>query len=201
MYKVFVYDKPVIITSGGDGNYLRDRTLFLRYDGASELALLLQDMDKVNDFDEVQLWHPDLEFLWKEFSQFFKVMQAAGGLVRHSDGRYLVIKRHGKWDLPKGKLEAGESESEGALREVEEETGVENLSLGDKIEVTYHAWPRGDQWILKHTHWYHMSTDSSKVLTPQAIEDITEAVWLPAEELEQVRQNTYGSIRGLIADY
>jgi len=53
-------------------------------------------------------------------------IEAAGGVVMRDDGRVVVVHRprYDDWTLPKGKLDAGESFEQAALREVEEETGL-----------------------------------------------------------------------------
>src|SRR3546814_20699790 len=66
-------------------------------------------------------------------------IEAAGGLVRNQQGQYLFIFRHGKWDLPKGKLEAGDTPAEGGIREVEEECGITIATLGTPLDHTWHA--------------------------------------------------------------
>jgi 8-oxo-dGTP diphosphatase len=58
-----------------------------------------------------------------------EIVRAAGGIVHRTrdDGteEIAVIHRpkYGDWTLPKGKLDPGETDGQGALREVEEETG------------------------------------------------------------------------------
>ena len=68
------------------------------------------------------------------------MVEAAGGLVFNKDGGILMIFRNGKWDLPKGKLEIGESVEECAIREVQEECGVSGLIIENKIKDTYHTY-------------------------------------------------------------
>ena len=62
---------------------------------------------------------------------------AAGGLVTNENNELLMIFRRGKWDLPKGKLDKGETIEECAIREVEEETGIGNhMTCPSMIGVT-----------------------------------------------------------------
>ena len=110
-------------------------------------------------------------------------------------GDYLLIRRDGLWDLPKGHQEPGEDISVTALREVQEETGVDNLELGDLICITDHCYWRNNMWHLKHTWWYMMHYMTPVDLTPQTEEDITKAAWVAKSSLPPFLKNTYPSIK------
>lgn len=107
---------------------------------------------------------------------------AAGGVIcnkTHNQIRVLLIKRKGFWDLPKGKLEEGESIEECAVREVEEETGVINVSIEDFLCETYHEYFEDETKYGKTTHWYSMKTGNPDFgFDPQAEEGITEMKWI-----------------------
>jgi ADP-ribose pyrophosphatase YjhB (NUDIX family) len=98
------------------------------------------------------------------------------------------------WDLPKGHQEEGEDIRTTALREVQEETGVGQLELGELICVTDHCYLRGGTWHLKHTWWYDMLYTDPVDLTPQREEDITKAAWVARSSLSPYLKNTYPSI-------
>ena len=121
-------------------------------------------------------------------------VNAAGGLVTNSRGEFLLIRRSGLWDLPKGHQEPGEAIETTALREVEEETGISGLVLGDFIKVTDHTYFRNEKWHLKHTWWYGMSVSEDPELTPQTEEGITEVRWVSKEELPELLKQTYPTI-------
>ena len=121
-------------------------------------------------------------------------VNAGGGLVSNRRGDYLLIRRNDLWDLPKGHQEAGETIQTCALREVEEETGVEGLILRDLICVTDHCYRRNGIWHLKHTWWFDMLYNNPTDLTPQKEEDITKAVWVAKSSLPPYLHNTYPSI-------
>lgn len=130
-----------------------------------------------------------------------KVIEAAGGLVKNQTNEYLFIKRLGKWDLPKGKIEKGELIEEAAVREVEEECGITVDKLDHKIVETYHVYELKGEVILKITYWFAMNSDGLQQLVPQTEEDITEARWIKKGDFDEVHQNTYPSIIQVLDNY
>ena len=137
----------------------------------------------------------------KRFKDAFKILEAAGGVVKKGD-ELLFIYRLERWDLPKGKIEAGEDVETAAVREVEEECGVE-ASITHKIIETWHTYTsRKGNEILKCTHWYAMNCMNDTALAPQTEEDIQEVKWLSKEEVEKVVYvNTYNSIKEVMSYY
>lgn len=130
------------------------------------------------------------------FARNFRIIHAAGGIVRNEQEAILMIYRLDKWDFPKGKVEAGEQYAEAAIREVEEETGLKDITLGEPLPSTFHTYELRGEPILKETHWYAMRAHS-QLLTPQTVEDITEAVWVPFEEVRQKLEQSYLSLKAL----
>ena len=126
----------------------------------------------------VILCSADIKKLKNQFFSCFKMIEAGGGVVRNKKDEYLLIHRKKKWDLPKGKLESDESPRGGAVREVEEETGVRIINIYDKLCKTYHTYKLKDEWILKKTHWYMMKGDLTSKLTPQTEEGISQVEWV-----------------------
>jgi mutator protein MutT len=122
------------------------------------------------------------------------LIQAAGGLVENEKGEILFIFRRGKWDLPKGKIDPGETLEECAIREVEEETGITNLRLIKFLLVTYHDYTEGGMKIKKESHWFLMNASSQQALVPQLEEDISEIRWIAPADLGSVLKNTYPTI-------
>ncbi len=122
------------------------------------------------------------------------LIQAGGGLVENEKGEILFMFRRGKWDLPKGKLDPGETLESCAVREVEEETGVSRLELIRFLITTEHEYEERRQFILKQTHWYLMKADSSQPLIPQKEEDITELKWVGRPDYKMILDNTYPGI-------
>jgi 8-oxo-dGTP pyrophosphatase MutT (NUDIX family) len=122
---------------------------------------------------------------------------AAGGLVINGENKLLMIFRRGFWDLPKGKLDDGETIEACAIREVQEETGVVDIELGDFITITYHEY--FDTYlqlpVVKESHWYAMKVKGSPTLIPQTAEDITDIEWVDAITRETYLQKSYPSIQ------
>jgi 8-oxo-dGTP pyrophosphatase MutT (NUDIX family) len=123
-----------------------------------------------------------------------KVILAAGGVVENEKGEILLIFRKKHWDLPKGKLDEGESIEECAVREVEEETGLQNVILGELIDTTKHQYEENGEQIIKRTAWYRMKGSSLDKLTPQTEEQIEDIRWVKPDELQPYTENTYSNI-------
>lgn len=144
---------------------------------------------------DICLTSNDQDELFQLFADQFVRMEAAGGIVKNNHHSYLFIKRFGIWDLPKGKVEAGESIAQAAIREVTEETGINQLMVGEAMPDTYHLYPTKSKMILKCTHWFHLTTPSTSRPVPQLTEQITEAHWLSLAESKQAMSHTYRSLR------
>ncbi len=144
------------------------------------------------------IMHHDLKELQSKFFAHFEIIQAGGGLVHNKKGEILFIFRRGKWDLPKGKLEPGESIELCAEREVMEETGLQHIEMGKKLATTYHTYSEHGKLILKESHWYAMRTLKDEVLQPQIEEQITEIKWVPKNELNYYLENSFGAIKDVI---
>lgn len=138
--------------------------------------------------------------LYNILKKQFKVIKAAGGIVFNEEGKLLLIKRLGKWDLPKGKIESGEDQRLAALREVHEECGLHFLGILEKHANTYHAYQLKGRWILKKTVWYRMAAWGDISVVPQTEEDITEVRWVDEAFVRQKDFDTYDSLKDLFRD-
>lgn len=130
----------------------------------------------------------------KEIKKHFIPIKAAGGLVLNQKDELLLIKRLGKWDLPKGKLETGETKPVGAIREVEEECGISDVLIAKKLKSSYHVYQIKEDWVIKTSYWYLMNYSGNELLKPQTEENITEAVWVDFKTLEIDKLDTYPAI-------
>jgi 8-oxo-dGTP pyrophosphatase MutT (NUDIX family) len=126
---------------------------------------------------------------------------AAGGIVQNEKGEILLQLRKGKWDLPKGKLDKGESIEECAVREVEEETGLRNIHLGELIGTTIHFYTEKGEDIEKETFWYDMRVSGEQKLVPQIEEDIHDLKWVKEPDLGPFLKNTYDNIIDIVEKY
>ena len=129
-----------------------------------------------------------------------KKIIAGGGVVVNEKNQVLFIYRRKKWDLPKGKLDPGEDIKACAIREVMEETGIRDLTIGNLIIVTTHSYEENGMNMQKETHWFEMkaSTVDNSTLTPQLEEDIEKIEWVSPENLEEYLSETYTNIQQVL---
>ena len=188
-YKVFINDKVVFFHINVDNanNYSEDCVLVSNNEVEIEQFISSNQMKD----SELQIFGSNS---FDNYFQSFKKIDAAGGLVENDKNEYLFIFRLEKWDLPKGKVEKGEALDEAALREVEEECGVDDLELKEHLITTYHTYQMFGEKVLKSTYWYKMYSGFNSEFTPQLEEDITEVEWKSKFDLKVVKENTYGSI-------
>ncbi len=192
--KIYFGDKPVFLCDEISPEIEEYRhhpdAVFIDEISGPAIKSLLHEIVKP-EFHAGILFHADLGALKKSFFKHFTLMQTGGGLIVNEKKDFLMIFRRGKWDLPKGKINKGESLEECALREVEEETGLKEILLGKKITVTYHTYTEFGKHFLKESHWYSMSCSSKQKLIPQAEEDITAIEWVKPKELNAKFSNTF----------
>lgn len=195
--KIYFDDKPLFLCDNIDETiepYVHhDDAVFIDELDPHTVKSMIHEM-QLEKIHAGVFFHPNLEELKKAFFKKFVLVQAAGGLVRNEKDEVLMIFRRGKWDLPKGKLDKGETLEECAVREVEEETGLKNIQLTGPLLVTHHTYHEGTRFILKESHWFSMETKSDQALVPQAEEDIYEIKWVKNGELKQYFKNTFPSV-------
>lgn len=174
-------------------------TLVQYYDQTDALAHRFIEFAEHPEFTTFFLWSgSNYKEMKMHFFSLFKVLEAAGGVVRNEQNQILVIFRNDKWDLPKGKIDKKkETFREAALREVKEETGLEDITVNGKLITTYHLYLRKERMILKPTYWYEMFAHSSGKLVPEERENITKVVWVSEDELPEILSNTYYSLEEL----
>ena len=129
----------------------------------------------------------------------FKVAMAGGGIVE-KEGKLLLIYRKKKWDLPKGKLDAGETIEACALREVAEETGVK-ANLETEITAIWHTYISNKKYVLKKTYWYAMICENDEKMEPQKGEGIKKVEWMDMDEVRKSLKDSYRSIRHVVQEY
>lgn len=196
MYKVFINDKPIILTDS-----LKKTNNFPVYIfNETVIDEILHKLIKGNA-KGINLFCANLEMAWKKFQRNFAVVVAAGGLVVNNSNEILFIYRNNTWDLPKGRIEEGESIEETAVREVEEECGIQNLELQSYLTTTYHLFFMDDSMQIKVTHWYFMKSNFYKKLTPQVEEGITKVAFKNKQQVADALQNTYENIKLVLETY
>ncbi|PCI00226.1 MAG: NUDIX hydrolase [Flavobacteriaceae bacterium] len=189
MYKVFVNERPLILTNNKEAI----EGGFLHYSEAIEFkGLVAQFLE--DERNSMHVYHSDLRYVWSHFKTSFKVEKAAGGLVYNDKEQLLFIHRFGKWDLPKGHIEKGEGKKEAAIREVEEECGISELEIVNKLPTTYHMFERNGKMILKITYWYQMFSNDKSTLIPQTEEGIEAVCFKTKEEQIDALKNSYENI-------
>jgi 8-oxo-dGTP pyrophosphatase MutT (NUDIX family) len=200
--KIYFNDRPLFLCDTVNDeleSYVsRDEPILVNKFSPQIIPAMVQDMRS----DEIKagfLFHYDLEesknAVWKNFH----IVKAAGGIVINENQEMLFILRLGKWDLPKGKLDSGETIEECATREVEEETGLKNVQIKSFLLTTYHTYKERGKFILKETYWYTMKINGDQKLVPQTEEDILDLKWVRKEGLGEILKNTYPSIKDVLA--
>lgn len=190
MYKVFVKNIPIILST--------KKNIGSQY---TAIPLKLVDFEQLikkvtkGKLLYINLYHKNEEKLERFLREKLPVVEAAGGLVYNNKKEILFIYRNSKWDLPKGGLKKGESYEQAAIREVEEETGVENLEIRRFITKTYHVFKRNDTFKLKITYWYEMYSNFSGELIPQEKEGIKKAKWKNFEKSQKALQECYENVK------
>ena len=193
MLQIFYKEKPIIIS---DKKSDLKNSLIIDPELVENLDLLkLLTKKKINS---IGVFSNEFELIINIFKKKFPEIIAAGGKVINNKSEILFIYRNKKWDLPKGKAEKNEIISETALREVEEETGIKNLSIIKPLEKTYHIFKRVDKYYLKTTYWFEMKSDFNGKFKPQKKEGITRVEWIGIENLSSVLPKSYANIRLLI---
>ena len=190
MYKVFVNDKPLFLTNKVSKE--TDFQLFLLETVDIEQLILKMFNNKIK---KAYLYHPDEKEILNKVKEKIPVKKAGGGLVYNKKGEVLFIFRNGKWDLPKGGCDKGEEIEDCSIREVEEETGVNDLKITKKLQKTYHVFKRNGVYRLKITHWFKMTTTFEGTPVPQENEGIEKVAWLNKEQIKEALTNSYENIK------
>lgn len=196
-YKIYFDHKPLFLADQIDKEIEpfthHDDTVLIDEFSTPALHALIHEMHQPKIHAGIFV-HQDLAQLRKAFWKKFTLVPAAGSLVLNEQEQLLFIFRKGKWDLPKGKREAGESPETCALRETAEETGLTNLSLIKPLCTTFHTYVENGKALLKETAWYSLKASGPQELVPQIAEQITDITWADPKALAAYKANTYLSI-------
>ncbi|WP_396601806.1 NUDIX hydrolase [Algibacter sp. R77976] len=193
MYKVFVGDKPIILTT-----VVENETNFKNYLLKTvDMAKVIRKLNRTS-LSEVRLIHKNPKKILNKFLKKLPNVIAGGGKVYNDKGEILFIYRNDKWDLPKGKTEKKETIEETSIREVEEETGVKGLKITKPLDTTYHIFKRNGRYKIKITYWFEMKTSYDGGLQAQENEGITKVAWLNEKQTEEALKNSYANIKLLV---
>lgn len=104
---------------------------------------------------------------------------AAKGVITNQKGEVLLLNHEGRWESPGGRLESGEMLRDGLKREIQEETGITEIEIGDVVHV--------DEWVRRDGK--HVVAVYFRVTTTQA--DVTishehqDAAWVSLDKLKE----------------
>ena len=202
MYKIFINEIPVILKEGNKidvVNVADDRNPVYYFTQRKEIDKALMLIENGTHLKSLTIYGEDAKQIRKILFADYKKIKAAGGVVFNQNGELLMIFRRQMWDLPKGKLDAGEKKKVAAMREITEETGVQKLRILKKLTKSYHTYLlENNVKVLKVTHWYLMMTDDKSPLIPQAEEGIEIVRWVNVDQLADKLNKTYANISEVI---
>jgi ADP-ribose pyrophosphatase YjhB (NUDIX family) len=198
--KIYSVDKVIYLIDNQDVFNVREGVVLESVQTAEEMKAKYNKLMNKNNVKEIYFFNTKLTLLLDYFSSLFRIIEAAGGLVKNEKGEWLFIFRNGKWDLPKGKIEKGEAVKTAAIREVEEECGIGGLSILKELPSTYHTYFLEEKNILKRTYWFEMLCTDTSQLVPQTEEGITEVKWIASAHLKPVYDKTYDSIKEVLKE-
>lgn len=199
--KIFFNDKPLFLCDALDEVLQpivhQEDVVFIDELNSHTIKTIIHEMQQPQIHAGV-FFNKNLNELKKELFKKFIVVPAAGGLIINEKKQVLLIYRRGKWDLPKGKLEKGESPQDGAVREVKEETGLLKVKTMKLLTLTYHTYHEGARMMLKESHWFLMRAKSDQKLTPQKEEDIVDIRWANRKDIPGYLLNSFASVIDVI---
>ena len=202
--KIYFNDKPLFLCDSVDETiqpYVHhDDAIFIDELDTHTVKAMIHEMQQPEIHAGV-FYHTDLAELKKAFYKKFTLVMAAGGAVQNEKNELLAIFRRGKWDLPKGKLDKGETLEDCAVREVEEETGLRQVRLLSPLLITYHTYHEGTKFILKESHWYTMQVSGKQELIPQTEEDIQAVKWVTTGEVTALFPECFPSVVDVIGEW
>jgi 8-oxo-dGTP pyrophosphatase MutT (NUDIX family) len=195
-YKVYFDNR--VITLSPEPDRVQKYALFHKFGAREELFAQISEFAVNNEIPSLNIYSTNINNLWKVFSSWFTVIEAAGGLVGHPSGKYLFIMRYGRWDLPKGHIEEGETPEQCAIREVTEECNIRGHNIMGTLPPSYHTYLFDGRPYMKKTWWFRMSYSGEMITEPQAEEGITHAEWLEPKEIARIKENTFQSLLDLL---
>jgi len=205
MYEVFLNERKIVITQTGNTSFVKEVIITENLNSVEEVKNWFLKF-AASETKSAVLFHSSPEIFWEVlFLPVFTSIPAAGGVVIRNN-KLLFIKRNDKWDLPKGKIDKGETIQKTAIREVAEECGISGHQITKALPSTFHIFQSPFEetnglWIIKETHWFEMNYAGDENGLPQTIENITEIKWFEKWDLDEVLRNTYENLKSVITLY
>lgn len=193
--RIYLNDKFIEFT-GTNTQSSQNQSIKLENTKEDEKKLnnLVEDFLDVSKKNSIYISNISFETALELIKKSFYYIEAAGGFIE-KDGKFLFIRRHNRWDLPKGKLEKGETIKEAAVRECEEECGIKGLNIIKPLNSTFHIYQYKKGYALKQSYWFYMQTDYADKLIPQLEESITEVDWFDKTTIQEtLLKDTYYTI-------
>jgi 8-oxo-dGTP pyrophosphatase MutT (NUDIX family) len=127
----------------------------------------------------------------------------AGGVVfRVKNGglEFLLLQDvKGRWSIPKGHVESGETLEQTAVREIEEETGLSQIKIIDKLDKIHFFYRMNGKLIFMTTFVFLMeATEPDETLQPEKSEGIIDVSWF--DEAAALRAIEYKATRVLVEE-
>ena len=194
MYKVFANRHLIILTS-------KKKHLILNNSFLLSSLNIDEILKKTRKYKKIYLFYPKKKELLSQFKKKIKTIYAAGGIVNNKKNEMLFIFRRGKWDLPKGKADIGETNKQTALREVVEETGIKELVIRNFFKTTFHLVRNNGKYFLKETTWYLMYSNYEGKLYPQVQEGIKSVKWKNIKQINKIKEKTFKNISIILNDF
>jgi ADP-ribose pyrophosphatase YjhB (NUDIX family) len=198
MIKIFFPEKIIYLIKDKKKYTEKKNAVLQVIETSTDMSRAYDELIGKKSIKEIYFFNENEEQLFAYFSKLFKVIDAAGGLVKNERSQWLFIFRHNRWDLPKGKLEKNEAIMDAAIREVEEECGISGLTIVKQLPATYHIYFLDNKAVLKRTYWFEMNCSDQSPLVPQAEEGITDVKWFSKGDLKKVWDKTYESVRDVM---
>jgi len=194
MYKVFANRHLIILTS-------KKKHLILNNSFLLSSLNIDEILKKTRKYKKIYLFYPKKKELLSQFKKKIKTIYAAGGIVNNKKNEMLFIFRRGKWDLPKGKADIGETNKQTAFREVVEETGIKELVIRNFFKTTFHLVRNNGKYFLKETTWYLMYSNYEGKLYPQVQEGIKSVKWKNIKQINKIKEKTFKNISIILNDF
>ncbi|RLD44430.1 MAG: hypothetical protein DRI86_07570 [Bacteroidetes bacterium] len=201
MYKVFKDNWLFILADSNDIPHIAD-AITICITNAEDVIRIISGYDTTIDSDTIIVLYSNLGELITVFENNYLLKVAAGGWVFNNIGDVMMIDRLNYWDIPKGHIEKNETLQICAIREVEEETGIANLSIVEELGISRHLfrYSEGSPEILKVTHWFRMYSNYSGTFNPQISEGVEKVEWVSSDRINEYLYKSYRSLQEFYFD-